>query len=55
MLMTALPSIVILFLVAIISFVGSAVLRKPWERRLAMGLAAMEMSMAIGLTIFSWN
>lgn len=49
--MIAVPSIVMLMLVSGLSLIGSAILSKRWQKNLALGLAAFEMSMAIGLVV----
>lgn len=49
--MIAVPSIVMLLLVAILSAVGSAVLSKPWMKKTALALSAMEVALAIFLVV----
>lgn len=49
--MIAIPSIVLLTLLALLSFIASAVLRKPWMRYVAQACAGIEIALALFLVI----
>jgi hypothetical protein len=51
--MVAIPSIVILFLLAAQAFGCSLILRRPWHKRIAVGCGIFEISIAIGLSVLT--
>ena len=51
--MIAIPSIALLGLLATLSVVAAAILRRPWQRCVMIGCAVLEMGMAIFLVIIS--
>lgn len=49
--MIAIPSIAMVSLIAMLSMLGAVILRKPWMKFTALGLAAVEVGLVIFLVI----
>jgi hypothetical protein len=51
--MIAIPSILLISLLAMLSIIGAATLSTPWMRLVALGFAAWETAMVIFLLVLS--
>lgn len=49
--MIALPSMLLIAILAVQSFIGAAILSRPWMRRVALGLGVFEVAMLIVLAL----
>jgi hypothetical protein len=49
--MTAIPSIVLVAWLAMLSMVGAVVLRRPWQKYVALGCAAIEVAVVAFLVV----